>query len=113
MSTDLLQGLAQLAAQNPALPVLFALVIFLSPLVLLRLFASVPGPSMVLESLGLGALFSWNSHSRASSDGHADSSSEKRKLKKKMRNGRSRDDGSRSGKHSSMKLSKLNADVIV
>ncbi|KAH7098792.1 hypothetical protein BKA62DRAFT_711907 [Auriculariales sp. MPI-PUGE-AT-0066] len=88
MANELVYTLAQLAAENPALPVLLALIVFLSPLVLLRFLSAVPDAGMVLESLGLGALFGWGNNTRSDTE----PSSEKRKLKKKTRHSRGRSD---------------------
>ena len=82
MVAQLADILIHVAATSPAIPVLIALIIFLSPLLVLRLLYSAPAPHMVFESLGLAALFGW-----ASARGDGESSSEKRKLKKKMRAG--------------------------
>ncbi|KZV91165.1 cysteine proteinase [Exidia glandulosa HHB12029] len=84
MLDDVGYSIAQLAAANPLVPILLAIIIFISPLLLLRLVSSVGAPTMVLESLGFSLPFSWGS------GGHSEETTS-RKLKKK-KHGRSRSD---------------------
>ena len=77
MLDDLGYTFAQVATENPLVPVLLALIICLSPVLLLRLaLPAIRSLLMVLESLGLGFAFNW-------AGSHASEPQETKKLRKK------------------------------